>query len=123
MKSKTKIGKQLQKKRNPELVETIIEAKKNDKWKKIAEILSSPRKNKIEKNLEEINYKTKDGETLVIPGKVLSLGSLGKKIKIAALGFSESAREKILKSDSKISTILDEIKKNPNAEGVKILDK
>ncbi len=121
MKSNTKINKQLRKKRNPYLVDTLIHAKKNEKWAIISNVLSSPRKNKVEKNLDEINKESKDGENIVVPGKVLSMGELDKKIKIIAFGFSKNAEEKILKAGGKISTILDEIKKNPEAKGVKIL--
>ena len=121
MKSNTKINKQLRKKRNPYLVDTLIHAKKNKKWAIISNVLSSPRKNRLEKNLDEINKESKEGEIIVVPGKVLSMGELDKKIKIIAFGFSKSAEEKILKAGGKISTILDEIKKNPEAKGVKIL--
>lgn len=95
MKSKTKINKQLRKKQNPDLVDTIINARKNKKWFRVSEILSSPRKNKLEKNLDMINKESKDGETIVIPGKVLSVGELDKKIRIIALSFSKNAREDI----------------------------
>ncbi len=122
MKSNTKIDTQLKRKRNPELVETIISAKRNDSWKRVAEIMTTTRKRKFERNLNSINENSKDGETVVIPGKVLSVGELEKKIKVVAFSFSESAKEKILKSGSKISTIFDEIKRNPSAEGVRILE-
>ena len=121
MKSKTKIEKQLQRKINPEIVETILAAKKEEKWKEIAGILSSPRKNKININLDKINKNAKQGEKIVIPGKVLSMGDIDKKISVSALGFSEKAREKLLKAKCEVSTILHEIKKNPGAKGVKIL--
>lgn len=121
MKSKTKVNKQLRKKRNPYLVDTLIHAKKNEGWFVISNILASPRKNRVEKNLNEINKESKEGETIVVPGKVLSMGQLDKKLRIIAYGFSKNAEEKILKAGGKISTILDEIKKNPDAKGVKIL--
>jgi large subunit ribosomal protein L18e len=120
-KSKTKIEQQLQKKRNQELVETIIKAKKSEKWLEIAEILSSPRRKRVEMNLNEINEKSKNGEIILIPGKVLSQGELNKKIKIAAVNFSEKAKEKITKSGANSLSILELIKENPKAEGVKIL--
>jgi len=120
-KSKTKIEQQLQRKRNQELVETIIKAKKSDKWLQVAELLSFPRRKRIEINLKEINEKSKDGEIIVIPGKVLSQGELEKKIKIAALNFSEKAKEKIKKSGTSTLSILELIEKNPKAEGVIIL--
>jgi len=121
MKSKTLIEKQLNRKTNKELVETIIVAKKNDNWREIAEILSGPRKNRKNINLEEIDKKSKEGETIVIPGKVLSQGKIEKKLKIIALNFSEKAKEKLLKAKCEVSSIFEEIKKNPEAKGIKIL--
>ncbi len=121
MKTKTKIGKQLQKKTNPELVKTILACKNKEKWKEVGEILSGSGKKRVCLNLEEINNLSKEDNQLVIPGKVLSEGELNKKIKIIALGFSEKAREKLLKSGNKISTIYEEIKTNPEAKGIKIL--
>ena len=121
MKSKTTIEKELQRKTNALLVKTIISAKKNDKWLKVAEILSGPRRNIVNLNLKKIDEESKTGETIIVPGKVLSQGEITKKIKIAALSFSEKAKEKLLKSKSDILNILEEIKKNPEAKGIKIL--
>lgn len=121
MKTKTKIGKQLMKKTNPELVETIKLAKKNDKWLEVASLLSYPRKKRINLNLEEIDKKTKDGETILIPGKVLSNGEVNKKLKVIALSFSNSAMEKLKNQKCDIVTIVEEIKKNPEFKDVRIL--
>ena len=121
MKTKTKIDEQLKRKNNSELVDTIIAAKKKKAWLEIAAILSSPRVKKINVNLDKINEKAKDGELIVVPGKVLSEGELNKKVKIIAFSFSEKAKEKILNSHGEILNIMDEIKKNPDAKGVKII--
>jgi large subunit ribosomal protein L18e len=122
MKSKTKIEKQSQKKRNSDLVETIRLAKKSKAWIKEADILSRPRRKSISLNLSEIDDKTKTG-VAVVPGKVLSQGELNKKIKVVALAFSEKAKEKLTKSKNHPTFILEEIKKNPSAKGIKILEK
>jgi len=87
----------------------------------VAEIISYPRRKRINMNLDKIDKETKAGESIIIPGKVLSQGEISKKIKIVALGFSENAKEKLLKHGCEISTIKEEIKKNPNANGLKIL--
>lgn len=121
MKTKSQIEKQLVKKANPELVKTIIEAKKKKNWIEVAGVLSSPRINKVEINLDKINKEAKDGESIVIPGKVLSQGELNKKIKVAAFSFSEKAKEKILKAKGETISIMDEIKKNPDAKNVRII--
>ncbi len=120
--SKAKIEKKLERKTNPELVETIILAKKNSPWIKVANKISGPARKKMIFNLDEIDSQIKEGETAVIPGKVLSLGEIRKKVKISALDFSEKAKEKLKKAGVGINTILEEIKKNPDAKNVKILE-
>ncbi|MBU2503761.1 MAG: 50S ribosomal protein L18e [Nanoarchaeota archaeon] len=122
VKTKTKIEKQLQKKTGS-VVETVIAAKKAKGWMEVAGILSGPRKNSLNLNLSEIEEKVKDGESVVVSGKVLSGGELNKKVKVIALRFSERAKEKLLKSKIQTSTIIEEIKKNPEAKGVLVLKK
>jgi large subunit ribosomal protein L18e len=123
VKSKTKIEKQSQRKRNFELVETIRGAKKAKAWIKVADILSRPRRKSISLNLSDINKEAKAGDIIVVPGKILSQGELDKKIKLVALAFSEKAREKLTKSKSEHLFLSEEIKKNPSAKGIKILEK
>ncbi len=65
MKNKTLIEKQLEKKTNPELVKTIIEAKKKKNWLEVAAMLSSPRAKRINMNLDKINDEAKEGEIVV----------------------------------------------------------
>jgi len=121
MKSKTKIKKQTRKKRNIELIETISLAKKNPNWIEIAHLLSKPTKQRICLNLEKINNFSKEKETIVVPGKVLSPGEINKKIKIVAFGFSNKTKEKLTKLKIPFSYLIDEIKENSEARDLKIL--
>lgn len=121
MKTKTKISKQLDKKTNPDLVETILSAKNNSSWLEIASILSGPRRKRKNLNLNELKNLDIKEKILVIPGKVLSDGEFDKKVKIVALTFSDRAKEKLLKAGCEVSNILEEIKLNPEAKGVKII--
>lgn len=121
MKSKTKINKQARRKFNPEIVETIFLAKKNKKWIKIANILSRPRRLKISVNLERIEKESKEGDSIVVPGKVLGSGIITKKIRIAALSFSHEAEKRLKNKKCELETLKREIEINPKAEGVKIL--
>lgn len=114
MKSKTKISKQTRKKLSPNIVETINTAKKHKNWMNIASVLSGPRKDFLNINLDKIK------EDVVIAGKVLSQGEAGKN-KVVALSFSEKAKEKILKAGGKAISILEEIKSNPNMKGLKLI--
>ena len=119
--SKTKIKKRLKRKADKYIVETVNAAKKNKEWNKLAQIISSSRKKYSSVNLKEIEKETKEGDTVIIMGKVLGLGDVTKNIRICALNFSESAREKLKENKSEVVTILEEINKNPKAQGVKIL--
>ena len=121
MKSKTLITKQTRRKFNLELIEIINITKKNKNWKRIAEILSTPRRRKIIMNLERINKEAKDGEVILVPGKILSQGEINKKMRIVARDFSKKAEEKLLKSKIEFLKIKEEIKKNPDAKGIKML--
>ena len=121
MKTLTKIKKQIKKKTNSELVETILSAAKNEKWFDVARVISGPRRKRISVNLDEIDKVAKEGETIVVPGKVLSQGEAKKKIKIVALSFSENAKEKLSRNKKDFATIEEEIKKNPDAKGIRII--
>lgn len=119
--SKTHIKNKNKRKTNIVLVETIKLAMKSPGWFKLSHILSGPTRQQIDVNLSQIDQDAKAGDTIVIPGKVLSGGDLTKKLRLCALSFSDKALEKMKKTKSEAATILDEIKNNPKAEGVKIL--
>ena len=119
--NKTKIERKLRRKTNANLVKTIISAKKNAKWLEVSHLISVPRKKQVALNLDEINMAAKDNETVLVPGKVLSMGDVDKKIKIVALTFSEAAKQKLKKSKIETLSIDEEIKKNPDAKNLNIL--
>jgi len=120
--NKTKIEKKLRRKTNPELVETIIHTKKNKAWLNISHMISTPRRKMVSINLDEIDKQSKDKEFIVIPGKVLGTGDLNKKITLAALSFSTSARDKLNKAKIETLTIKEAMHKNPNAKEIKIIN-
>lgn len=115
--SKTRLDRKLKRKTNRYLVETIILAKKKKNWLGVANLLTG----KIAVNLDKIEKESKEGDTIVVPGKILSMGKISKKIKIAAMNFSEAAREKLKNAKCEIVSLEEEIKKNPEARGVKII--
>ena len=121
MLSKTRINRRIRRKNNPKIVNTLMAANKNEGWKKVVEVMSRSRAMQVSVNLGVINEQVSEGDTVVVPGKVLAEGNLDKKIKICAVEFSSSALEKLNESKSETSSVLDEIKKNPKAEGVKLI--
>lgn len=119
--SKTKVKRQLGKKTSPNLRDTIALALKNKGWNPVAKMISTSKRNHADVNLLDIEKQTSVGDTVVIPGKVLSSGEITKKIRICALSFSSSALQKIKKTKSEPIALAEEIKKNPKAEGIKII--
>ncbi len=95
-------------------------------WRDIAKRLEKPRKNYAAVNLSKINRYSSANDTILVPGKVLSAGTLEDSITVAALGFSKRAFEKITasvegKGKSKCISIEDLAKDNPKGTGVKII--
>ena len=119
--SKTLVKFRTRKKTNSSTQEIVRSALKQKAWSHIAQILSASTRSYSSVNLEEIDKATKAGDIVVIPGKILSSGELTKKVRICALGISSSAKDKLKETKSEFVSILDEIKKNPKAEGLKIL--
>lgn len=119
--SNTSISKRISRKKDNYLVDTIFEAKKSKNWNRVAQLVSGSRRKYVNVNLGRIEKESKDGEILIIPGKVLGNGDLTKKVKICALYFSDSALNKIKQSKNEPVKIVDEIRKNPEAKGVRIL--
>lgn len=121
MLSKTKIKLRIQHKNNSELEQTARAALKHERWKKVAQFVSGSTRKYSSVNLLDIDSLTKAGDTVVIVGKVLGEGDLTKKVRICALSFSATAREKMKKTKSEAVSVLDEITKNPKGEGIKII--
>lgn len=119
--SKTAIGRRISRKMDPYILETSLVAKKQKAWQSIAQAVSGSRKKYSSVNLGRINEECESGDTIIIPGKVLGNGDLNKKIKICAIYFSSSAIHKIKDSKSEMIKLVDEIKNNPSAKGVKII--
>ncbi len=114
--SKTKINKRIKRKTNSKLVETILLAKKKGLLE-IAKLLSLPTRKRIKKNLEEISKEAKENEAIIVPGKVLGQGNIDKKIKIIALDFSSTAKEKLKNAKCEVLSIKKELEKNKKLEG------
>ena len=111
---------------NPVLSGLIQELKKKANehgvkiWKRIAEDLSKSSRSRRIVNLYKLDKNTKEGETIVVPGKVLGVGELNHKITVAAWSFSGNALEKINKVGKAIP-ISDLLKENPKGKRIRII--
>ena len=112
---------------NEDLQQLIAELKKESAtqqvgiWKKIAEELLKPTRQRRIVNLSKISRVSQANETILVPGKVLGSGSLTHTLTITAQSVSHSAKEDIEKSKGKCLSIRELIKQNPKGKNVRII--
>jgi large subunit ribosomal protein L18e len=112
---------------NPELITLIRDLKKQSRenqtelWQSLAKHLSRSKRSRIAVNLSRLNRYTKEGETVVVPGKVLGSGNAKHALNVAAFSFSDKAESKIQNAKGKCMSIRDLMKKNPSGKNVKIM--
>ena len=100
----------------------IISRKENAPiWRRVAEELARPTRKRREVNVGEIEKHARDGDVVVVPGKVLGRGRITKKVTVVAWSFSASAARKIEEAGGKALWILDYVEKNPKGSGVRII--
>lgn len=116
----------IQRKTNTHLVNLISELRKashkekTDLWKAIAKELEKPTRKRRTVNISKIEKYVNKGETALVAGKVLSVGTLTKPLTIAAFQFSETAKNKINKIGKAIS-IRELMKENPKGKNIRII--
>ncbi|AGI86202.1 LSU ribosomal protein L18e [Candidatus Methanomethylophilus alvi Mx1201] len=74
-----------------------------------------------EANLSKIQKYAKDGETIIVPGKVLAAGEIDKKVTVAAYSFSAKAAAAIVAAGGKTMTIRELMEENPQGSKVRIM--
>ncbi len=98
-----------------------LDQKKQLIWKAVAKGLNRPRRVGFTMNLNRLDKLTNGKETIVVPGVVLGTGELTKPLSVAALRFSDSAKQKIEKAGGKCLGIEQLAKENPDGKGVRIM--
>ena len=110
-------------KTNPQLQSTIRKLRKkayqekSNLWLRVAEDLEKPTRSRVIVNISKIERNANDGDTIIVPGKVLGTGDLTKKVTVIAYQFSEDARAKI----SKVGKALDLKEENMPEGKMKIM--
>jgi large subunit ribosomal protein L18e len=97
-----------------------LERTKKPAWVAVARRLNRSARQRVTMNLWKINKLTKDGDVVVVPGKVLGDGELDHRVSIAALGFSAEALRKA-KGKAECMGIGELARKNPEGTGMVIL--
>ena len=114
-------------KTNPQLVSLIADLKAKTReteaeiWRDIALRLEAPSRVWAEANLSKIEKYVKDGETIVVPGKVLAAGDLTKKVNVAAYSFSAKAAASVAAAGGKVMTIRELMDECPSGAKVRII--
>ncbi|WP_414836582.1 50S ribosomal protein L18e [Candidatus Nanohalococcus occultus] len=107
---------------NPVLLETIelLNRQEAPIWNDIAENLEKVNRRRPEVNVSDIERVAEEGETVVVPGKVLGSGRLTKEVNVAAFKASSGARQKI-EEDGQFMFIRDLVDENPEGTDVKVV--
>lgn len=98
-------------KTNPALIALVASLREKGReegapiWRDIAQRLERPSRLWAEVNVGKLETNVGDGETAVVPGKVLSAGHVTRPITVAAFGFSGRAKEKITAAGGKTLTL------------------
>lgn len=90
-------------------------------WAKLAEYALKPSVARRVINVKRIGELTRDGDTVVFPGKVLGTGSISHKITLFAFSISNAAADKIMASGGRIVSHRTAAEQNPTGTGVVML--
>ncbi|MBI5051442.1 50S ribosomal protein L18e [Candidatus Micrarchaeota archaeon] len=103
-----------------QLIETL-KSKQKGLWKKVAYELNKPRRKRVEVNISKLDVYSKDGSTILVPGKILGSGTTSKKLEVAAFSYSLLAKQLIEAKGGKLHSIEDLLKSNPEGKNVIII--
>ncbi len=90
-------------------------------WSAVAKELSRVRKNRRQVNVRKISKYTAEGDTIVVPGKVLGDGLINHKVIVAAYRFTEGAEKKIKKAGGETLSIAELLEKNPKGSKIRLM--
>ena len=98
-------------------------SKENDApiWAKVADYAQKTRSNQKIVNLKKIDETTKDGNAIIITGKVLGTGNISHKVSVSSFSISNSVAKKIKESGGEVLNFSEMIEKFPTGKGVKII--
>ncbi len=97
--------------------------KKNRKaiWRALEREISKSRKIRREINVSRLSAVTKNGEVIVVPGKVLGSGDLDHKLTVCAFSISEAAIKKITIVGGEVISLNELIERHLDGKGVRII--
>lgn len=106
------------------MARNLKEASKKNKapiWSRLAELALKPSSARRTINVSQIDRLTKEGDVIIVPGKVLGTGGISHKITLCSFSISNSGAQKILEQGGKVLSYLEIIKSHPTGKGVRII--
>ncbi len=95
-----------------------VRSKKDDGIsKKLIKLIDVPARRRVSVNLYKLDKLTKEGDNVIVPGKVLSEGTIGHRLNIAAIEYSRGAAAALEKAGAKML----DIKESLGSKKVKII--
>ena len=79
-------------------------------WQRVHRLVEVPARKRIAVNLSKIERNTKEGDNVIVPGKVLSNGTIKHKVNITAMEFSSGALTSLKEANCKVVSLKDMIK-------------
>lgn len=108
---------------NPVLVETLDALQKADGgiYDTAEQHLGKTNRERPEVNISDIERQSEEGDTILVPGKILGSGKIDNSATVAAFKASDSAKAKIENAGGEFVYIQDLLDENQQGSGVKIV--
>lgn len=101
-----------------EAIGSVSSTGKNAKlWRYVYSLASKPRRARVSVNLSKIERYAQGSENIVVPGKVLGVGTISKSLNISAIEYSKDSIKKLKDAKCNILGINEMLKK----ENVKVI--
>jgi large subunit ribosomal protein L18e len=90
-------------------------------WKDIERRLLKTKSNRREVNVDKLSKYTKEGDVVIVPGKILGSGNLGHTVIVYSYSISKLAAKKIIEAGGQILELPEFTRRYPHGSGVKII--
>lgn len=120
------MAKGIDRKSNPVLVELIHNLKAAGRegapiWRDIASRLEKPSRNWAQVNVSKLEQHVRDGENVVVPGKLLGSGDPARAFTVIAYSASATAKAKIAAAGGTVLTLDQGVAQFPKGEKCRII--
>lgn len=121
------MAKGIDRKSNPALVGLISDLKHAGReneapiWRDIALRLERPSRHWAQVNVSKVAAHVRDGENVIVPGKLLGSGDLASACTIVAYQASASAKAKVAAAGGKVLTMQEGVQSFPKGEKCRII--